>query len=116
MEDDFNTATRTASDVLTYVSMGRGDMALLRVGELLNLTSYSIARWDDKLSDASKNSLLAIREQLQSIHDVLTKNAIADLEPRAKSRLTQACQRVNSTFSQEYGAATKLTDSESQHA
>lgn len=87
-------------------------MALLRVGELLNLTSYSIARWDDRLSEQSKNNLLAVREQLQSIHDVLTRGAIAELEPKARARLTQTCQRVTSTFSQEYGTATKLTDSE----
>ena len=91
-------------------------MALLRVSELLNLTSYSIARWDDRFSEASKNNLLSVREQLLSIHDVLAKSAIAELEPKARARLAQACQRVNSTLSQEYGTAAKLTDAEGQHA
>jgi hypothetical protein len=95
--------------------MERGDMALLRVSELLNLTSYSIARWDDKFSEESKNNLLSVREQLQSIHDVLAKGAIAELEPKARLRLKLACQRVSSTYSQEYGTATKLTDSDGQH-
>jgi hypothetical protein len=90
--------------------MERGDMALLRTSELMNQTSYFRARWDNRLSEVSKNNLLSVREQLRSIHGVLSKNRIGDLSPKAKSQLAQACQQVNAIFSEEYGAAVKASE------
>ena len=81
--------------------MERGDMALLRTSEILNQTSYFLARCDNRLSEESKNNLLSAREQLRLIHRVLNKSALADLSPRAKSELGQACQQVNAIFSEE---------------
>src|SRR5713226_5483750 len=72
---EMNDANKTAADIVTYVGLTRGDMALLRTGELMNRTSYFVARWDTRLSEHSKNNLLSAREHLRSIHDVLTKDA-----------------------------------------
>jgi uncharacterized protein YcsI (UPF0317 family) len=64
------------------------------------------------LSEQSKNNLLAAREQVRSVHEVLTKNAVVPMSPKDKARLVQACQRVSSIFSEEHGAATKAADGE----
>lgn len=109
---DLNDANRTASEIVRYVSMERGDMALLRTSELLNQASYFITRWETRLPEQSRANLLRAREQLLSIHDVLTRSAIAELEPAKKARLAQSCQRVNLIFSEECGAAMKATDRE----
>jgi len=113
--EEMNSATKTAREIVTHVTIDRADMALLRVGELMDRASYYIARWDNRLSERSKNNLLAAREQLTSIHDVLTKGAISDLAPRDKRSLAQSCQRVSAIFSEEYGTAVKGAEIEEQH-
>jgi hypothetical protein len=55
---------------------------------------------------------LSAREQLRLIHRVLTKGTLADLSPKAKSELGQACQQVNAIFSEEYGRAVKASEYE----
>jgi hypothetical protein len=112
LSQEMNEANRNAGEIVTYVGMGRGDMALLRTSELMNQTSYFMARWDNRLSEGSKNNLLSVREQLHAIHDVLTKNPVADLSPKAKAQLARACQLVNATFSEEYGTAVKASEGE----
>ena len=109
-----NGANRTAGEIATYVAMERGDMGLLRTSELMNQTSYFLARWDNRLSEGSKNNLLSVREQLHFVHEVLTKSRVADLSPKAKAQLAQACQRVNATFSEEYGRAVKASEGEAR--
>jgi hypothetical protein len=103
---DMNDANRTAAEIVRFVSMERGDMALLRVGELLNAASYSMTRWEARLSEQSKTNLLRAREHLLSAHKVLTRKAIPELSPLQKSSLAQ----VNLIFSEEYGAAVKAAD------
>jgi hypothetical protein len=110
--EDMNSANRVAADIVRFVSIGHGDMALLRAGELMNETSYFITRWDAKLSEQSRTNLRAAREQLRSIHEELTRRSIVDLNPTQKSRLARSCQQVNLIFSEEYGTAMKATDSE----
>ncbi|MEK7406345.1 MAG: hypothetical protein AAB225_14685 [Acidobacteriota bacterium] len=108
--EDMNQGNRTASEIVTYVSMERGDVALLRAGELQNRTSHILARWSAKLSEQSKNNLLAMREQLRAITEVLTKTPLNTLGAHDKARLAQTCQRVNATYSEEYGAAVRAAD------
>lgn len=110
--EDMNGASRTAADIVTYVGIERGDVALLRAGELMNQTSYLVARWEDKLSEQSKNNLLATREQLLVIHEVLTKSSLSALATEEKVGLAQACQHVSVTFSEEFGTAVKAADRE----
>ena len=112
MGEEMNGANRTAGEIATYVGMERGDMALLRTSELLNQTSYFLARWDNKLSKDSKNNILSTREQLLWIHRVLSKGAMPGLNPKAKGELAQACQQVNAIFSEEYGRAVRMSEGE----
>jgi hypothetical protein len=110
--EEMNGANRMAGEIVTYVGMERGDMGLLRTSELMNQTSYFLARWDNRLSERSKNNILSAREQLRSIHKVLTKGAVSDLSPKAKAELAQACQQVNAIFSEEYGRAVRTSEGE----
>jgi hypothetical protein len=110
LSQDMNEANRTASDIVRFVGMARGDMALLRTGDLLNAKSYFIARWDSKLSQQSTTNLLQVRDQLLSMHEVLNRKAIAEMAPSQKSRLAQLCLTVNHILSEEYGTAMKATD------
>jgi hypothetical protein len=114
LSEEMNGASRTAGEIVTYVGMQRGDMALLRTSELMNHTSYFMARWDNRLSEGSKNNLLSVREQLHFIHEVLTKSPVADLSPKAKAQLAQASQRVNAIFSEEYGRSVKASEGEAR--
>lgn len=105
LSEEMNGANRTAGEIATYVGMERGDMALLRTSDLMNQTSYIMARWDNRLSEGSKNKMLTVREELVSINRVLTRGAVHDLSPKAKAKLSQACQQLNAIFSEEYGRA-----------
>jgi hypothetical protein len=66
---DMNDANRTATEIVRFVSMDRGDMAALRASELMSQTSYFMARWRDKLPEDARNNLVKAREQLLSIHN-----------------------------------------------
>jgi hypothetical protein len=110
--EDMNSANRTAADIVRFVSIHRGDMALLRTGELMNETSYVIARWEPKLSAASVDNLRTAKAQLRSIHTVLTRGSIDGLSASQRARLSQACQEVNTIFSEEYGTAMKESEKE----
>ena len=112
LSEEMNGANRMAGEIVTYVAMERGDMGLLRTSELMNQTSYFLARWDNRLSEGSKNNILSAREQLRSIHRVLTRGAVSDLNPKAKAELAQACQQVNTIFSEEYGRAVRASERE----
>jgi hypothetical protein len=112
LSEEMNGANRTAGEIVTYVGLERGDMALIRAGELMTQTSYLVARWDNKLTEGSKNNLLSMREQLRSIHEVLTKGPMSALTPKAKMQLAQTCQRVNATYSEEYGRAVRASEDE----
>jgi hypothetical protein len=105
LSEEMNGANRTAGEIATYVGMERGDVALLRTSDLMNQTSYIMARWDNRLSEGSKNKMLTVREELVSINRVLTRGAVHDLSPKAKAKLSQACQQLNAIFSEEYGRA-----------
>jgi hypothetical protein len=112
LSEEMNGANRMAGEIGTYVGIGRGDMALLRTSELMNQISYFMARWDNRLSEEPKNNLLSAREQLRLIHKVLSKGTIADLNPKGKAELVQACQQVNAIFSEEYGRAVRTSEGE----
>jgi len=109
---DMNDANRAATEIVRFVSMDRGDMASLRTSELMNQTSYFIARWKDKLSSDSKKNLVEAREQLLSIHDAIAKRTVAEMSPNQKFQLARACQQVNSIFSEEHGNSIRATDKE----
>jgi hypothetical protein len=109
---DMNDANRAATEIVRFVSMDRGDMASLRTSELMNQTSYFIARWKDKLPPDSKKNLVEAREQLLSIHDAIAKRAVAEMNPNQRSQLARACQQVSSIFSEEHGNSIRATDKE----
>src|SRR5258708_3317689 len=86
--EEINAANRLAREIVTYVGFERGGMALLRVGELIDWVSYLVARWDTRLLEKSKNNLLIAREQLRVVHDVLSKDEIANLATKDKRSLS----------------------------
>jgi hypothetical protein len=108
--EDMSELNRAAGDIVTYVGVGRGDMALVRVTELLNRTSYIASRWESKFSKESRDNLVTAQGELQSIHDVLSKSAIAELPPKQRERLTRSCQSVSLVFGEEYGRAVTAAD------
>jgi hypothetical protein len=54
LAEDMNNANRTAADIVRFVGIERGDMALLRAGELLNDTSFCMSRWYGKLTESPR--------------------------------------------------------------
>jgi hypothetical protein len=106
---DMSDATRTATDILRFVGLERGD-TLLRIGELLNHTSFCLSRWDTKLSDESMIKLRRAQEQLLSINEALTRRPIAEMTTIQRSRLAQLSQQVSIIFNEEHGTAMKATD------
>jgi hypothetical protein len=108
--EDMNELNRAAGDIVTYVDVRRGDMALVRVNELLYRISYIVPRWESKFSVESRNNLLIAQEQLKSIHDVLAKCSIAEIAPKERARLTQYCQSVSLVFGKEHGKAIRAAD------
>ena len=110
LSQDMSEANRTATEIVGFVDLERGDMALLKARELLNHVSYCVNRWDAKLAERSKNRLLEARERLISIHSVLTTKSIPEMSPSQQARLAQSCQHINVIFSEEHGTAVKAAD------
>jgi hypothetical protein len=110
LTQDMNDASGTAAEIVRFVGIERGDMALLRAGELLRQTSYYITRWDAKLAETSRANLRRAQDKLLSINKMLTSKTIGEMTPNQKLTLAQACQSASLVFSEEYGTATKATD------
>jgi hypothetical protein len=109
---DMNDANRTATEIVRFVSMDRGDLASLRTSELMSQTSFFIARWKDKLPEDSRKNLIRAQEHLLAIHRNLVKEVVGDMNPDQKFQLSRACQKVSLIFSQEHGNAIRKTDTE----
>ena len=95
---------------MTYLRDGKTEMALLRIGDLINQASYLSARWETRLSEKSRNNLLDGAAELRSMHGVLTKSVRGGLTETQKARLATAAQRVSSIFNEERGAAAKAAE------
>jgi hypothetical protein len=88
-----------------YVRAERNEMALLRIGDLMNHNGYLTGRWEDRLAKKSKDSLFRAQGLLRSTHQLLS--AAGDLGPDDKARLARSCREVSEILSVEQGLATK---------
>ena len=108
--EDVNDATRMAADIVRFVNVQRGEMALLRTGDLLAQTSFCLARWEKQLPDTSKLNLRRAQSKLLSMSKVLSGEAIDRMAPRQRLALGKDCEMVRSIFNEEHGATTKAAD------
>ena len=110
LTDDMNEATRMAGDIVGFVDMERGDMALLRAGDLLSQTSYCLKRWENRMPSESRLNVIRARTELEFINSELRHMTIPRMTPRARIRLVKSCRRVSIIFNEEFGGAVKATD------
>jgi len=108
--EDMHGASRTAQEIVTYLRDDKSEMALLRIGDLMNQASYLIARWETRLSEKSRNNLLEGAAELRSMHGVLTKGVRGALGETQKARVAMAAQRVCSILNEERGTAAKAAE------
>ena len=108
--DDMNMASRAAADIVAHVRGGHGEIALLRISDLMSQASYMVRRWDSSIPEDSRNNLLEARAQLGVVHEILSKATVAELDPRKRAKVIGACQRVCIAFNEEHGAAIKRVD------
>jgi hypothetical protein len=94
-----------ASEIVMFVRAERNEMALLRIGDLMNHNGYLSGRWGDRLPKKSKDSLFRAQGLLRSMHQLL--GAAGDPGPDDKARLARSCQEVSEILSLEQGLATK---------
>jgi hypothetical protein len=100
-----NGLARIAAELVAHLRSGMNDMALLRIGDLMDQTSYLIGRWESRLPKKSKDNLSRAQEQLLSIHQAL--DAVGDPTPEDRARLAHASQEVSGIFSTEHGVAAR---------
>jgi len=100
-----NGVARIAAEVLAHLRNEKCDMALLRISDLMDQTSYLVGRWETRLSKKSKDNLSHAQEHLRSMHEAL--NVTSDLTREDKARLAQAGQQVSGIFSTEQGVAAR---------
>ena len=108
--EDMNSANRIASDAAAYIRGEKNEMALVRLSELINLTSYIISRWQVQLPLASKNRLIASREQLHVVHDLLDRLKGGQVSAKDRPALAKFCRDVPMIFTEEYGRAISVMD------
>jgi hypothetical protein len=108
--EDMNNANKIASDVVAYVRAEKAEMALIRMGELISLTSYIISRWDAQLPVSSKNRLISSREHLHIVHDLLDRVKGEAVSAKDKTTLARFCREVPAIFTEEYGKAISRMD------
>jgi hypothetical protein len=108
LSESMDGAARMAGEIVMYLRTERSEMALLRIGDLMNQTGYLNGRWEGRLSKKSKDSLFRALGQLRSMHEVLS--ATRELIPEDKARLARSCQEVSEIFSMEQGVATRARE------
>ncbi|MEP7353241.1 MAG: hypothetical protein ABI824_08430 [Acidobacteriota bacterium] len=110
LSQDMSDASRLASDIAKYVRAENSEMSVIFTEELWNQTSYYVRRWDRELSEQCKIDLDQAREQLALIQKHLRRCNIGAMNPRQKTRLTEACQTVNTLYHEVSGVVMKATD------
>jgi hypothetical protein len=108
--EDMNNANRIAADAVAYIRAEKSEMALIRMAELISLTSYIITRWDVQLPVSSKNRLISSREQLRIVHDLLDRVKGREIVAEERAILTKFCRDVPTVFTEEYGKAISRLD------
>src|SRR5580658_2087338 len=108
--EDMHGASRSAQEIVTYLRDDKSEMALLRIGDLMNQCSYLSARWETRLSEKSRNKLREGAAELRSMHGVLAKGVRSDVAEKQKARLAKAAQRVSSIFNEERGLAARAAE------
>ena len=108
--EDMHGASRSAQEIVTYLRDDQIEMAFLRIGDLLDHSSYLMARWETRLSERSINNLLDGAAELRSMHGILTYSLHGPLTGKRKALLTMAAQRVSSIFNEERGTAAKAAE------
>ena len=106
--ESINGAARTAGEIALYLGTEKYEVALVRIGDLINQTGYLNGRWEDRLSKKSKDNLSRALGQLRSIHEVLS--AAGALNSEDKARLAMSCQKVSEIFSVEQGVAAHFAE------
>jgi hypothetical protein len=112
--EDMHGASRSAQEIVTYLRDDKSEMALLRIGDLMNQCSYLSARWEAMLSEKSRNNLREGAAELRSMHGVLATSVRTDMAEKQKARLAKAAQRVSSIFNEERGTAAKAAELKSE--
>jgi hypothetical protein len=112
--EDMHGASASAQEIATYLRDDKSEMALLRIGDLMNQSSYLLARWETRLSERSRNNLQEGAAELRSMHGVLVKGISGDMPEKQKARLARAAQRVSSIFNEERGAAANAAEPKSE--
>jgi hypothetical protein len=105
-------AKHMATEIARFVNDENGEMAKLRIEDLLTRVGYSVRRWDMRLPEKSKANLARCREHLSDARNVLYGRPISELTQIKKQRLAKACGQVINLFAEEHGAAMKAMDSE----
>jgi len=101
-----NSAARMAGEIVMCLRTERSEMALFRIGDLMNHNGYLSSRY--RLPKKSQDNLSRAQGQLQSMHELLS--AAGDPSPEDKVRLATSCQKVSEIFSVEQGAATRAAE------
>ncbi|MGA2136772.1 MAG: hypothetical protein ABSH50_31160, partial [Bryobacteraceae bacterium] len=68
LSEDMNDAARLAGDIVMYLRTEKPDVALLRITDLKDKTSYLSGRWENQLLKKSKDNLSIARERLRFMH------------------------------------------------
>ncbi len=105
MGADMDGAARTANEISTYIRSDKTDMALLRISDLMNQTSYLVARWDARLSKKSKDNLVLGARPIALHAWNFDRERGKGLAPEEKGRLAHDGQRVSEICDEERGTA-----------
>lgn len=109
-EEEIGSGLRLAEELTTLVAFSRFELALSKCSDLLDLPNRIRIRWGEQLSVDSKNKWLLARQQLESIHAVLTKAIETTLTPRESQRLNSACIAIRTVFVEEQAVGLKIAD------
>lgn len=109
-EEDIGSGLKLAEELTTLVAFSRFELALSKCSDLLDLPNRIRIRWAGQLSVDSKNNWLLARQQLESIHAVLTKAIEVTLSPREVQKLNSACIALRTVFVEEQAAGLKIAD------
>jgi len=112
LRQDIEACGRLAVDIEAFVALGQSDCASLRSRDLMHQIAFLNARWEMKLTQESKSSLLTALRQLEHVHREMMKLPLAEMTPRARRLLTRACHEISTIFSRERGAATAESERE----
>ncbi|MFL5355456.1 hypothetical protein [Archangium sp.] len=107
LSEDLAQIKNSAVELEKFIVLKNHGLTYFAISNLTSSINYALARWTEKLSEDTKNKLIAAREKLTVAHELLVKKSIEELGERQRISISSVSRDLISLLSESHGLAVK---------